>query len=110
MCSDAATAAQKYQKLNDSLAAFNPAYKPLGFTINSLSSCSESVLADALLATKTAMSTILSSIGKTNFSITYKNFHYVWISEKTSVFNHILKLFILEVKALSGKLFKFLHF
>jgi len=59
---DAATAAQKYQKLNDSLAAFNPAYKPLGFTINSLSSCSESVLADALLATKTAMSTILSSI------------------------------------------------
>jgi len=59
---DAATAAQKYQKLNDSLAAFNPSYKPLGFTINSLSSCSESVLADALLATKTAMSTILSSI------------------------------------------------
>jgi len=59
---DAATAAQKYQKLNDSLAAFNPAYKPLGFTINSLSSCSESVLADALLATQTAMSTILSSI------------------------------------------------
>merc|ERR1719266_1541650 len=39
---DAATVAQKYQKLNDSLAAFNPSYKPLGFTINSLSSCSES--------------------------------------------------------------------
>lgn len=59
---DVATAAQKYQKLNESLAAFNPAYKPLGFTINSLSSCSESVLKDALLATRTAMSTILSTI------------------------------------------------
>jgi len=59
---DMAVAAQKHQKLNESLAAFNPAYKPLGFTINSLSSCSESVLADALLATRTAMSTILSTI------------------------------------------------
>lgn len=59
---DVATAAQKYQKLNESLAAFNPAYKPLGFTINSLSSCSESVLKDALLATRTAVSTILSTI------------------------------------------------
>eukprot|EP00090_Calanus_glacialis_P003095 TRINITY_DN1223_c0_g1_i1.p1 TRINITY_DN1223_c0_g1~~TRINITY_DN1223_c0_g1_i1.p1 ORF type:complete len:842 (+),score=128.13 TRINITY_DN1223_c0_g1_i1:33-2528(+) len=59
---DVATAAQKYQKLNESLAAFNPTYKPLGFTINSLSSCSESVLKDALLATRTAVSTILSTI------------------------------------------------
>jgi len=59
---DLVTAAQKYQNLNESLVAFNPAYKPLGFTINSLSSCSEGVLKDALLATQTAMSTILSTI------------------------------------------------
>merc|ERR1711915_621093 len=56
------TAAQKIQNLNDSLATLNPKFKPLGFTINSLSSCSESVLKDALVATRTAMSTILSTI------------------------------------------------
>jgi len=59
---DAVSAAQKIQNLNDSLATLNPKFKPLGFTINSLSSCSESVLKDALVATRTAMSTILSTI------------------------------------------------
>jgi len=59
---DVISAAQKYQNLNESLVAFNPAYKPLGFTINSLTSCSEGVLKDALMATQTAVSTILSTI------------------------------------------------
>ena len=62
--SDVVIAAQKYQNLIDSLAKLNLDYKPLGFTINSLSSCSEGVLKDALRATQTAVSTILSTIGK----------------------------------------------
>ena len=44
--------------------ALNPNYKPLGFTIDSLASCSEGVLNDALKATQEAMTTILSTIGK----------------------------------------------
>jgi len=50
------------QELNDALMALNPEYNPLGFTINSLSSCSDGVLKDTVAATKAAMSTILSSI------------------------------------------------
>jgi len=42
--------------------ALNPNYKPLGFTIDSLASCSEGVLNDALKATQEAMTTILSTI------------------------------------------------
>ena len=44
--------------------ALNPDYEPLGFTINSLSSCSPGVLNDTLKTTKAAMATILSTIGK----------------------------------------------
>lgn len=42
--------------------ALNPNYKPLGFTIDSLASCSEGVLNDALKATQEVMTTILSTI------------------------------------------------
>jgi len=42
--------------------ALNSNYKPLGFTIDSLSSCSEGVLNDAVKATQEAMTTILSTI------------------------------------------------
>lgn len=44
--------------------ALNSNYKPLGFTIDSLASCSEGVLHDAVKATQEAMTTILSTIGK----------------------------------------------
>ena len=44
--------------------ALNSNYKPLGFTIDSLASCSEGVLNDAVKATQEAMTTILSTIGK----------------------------------------------
>jgi len=50
------------QKLHAALALSNPAYKPPGFTITSLSECSEGVLQDAINATETAVSTILSAI------------------------------------------------
>ena len=52
------------QDLNDALMALNPDFEPLGFTINSLSSCSPGVLNDTLKTTKAAMATILSTIGK----------------------------------------------
>jgi len=51
------------QDLDTALSALNPDFRPLGFTINSLSSCSEGVLEDALKASQAAISTILSSIG-----------------------------------------------
>jgi len=50
------------QDLNDALSALNPDYEPLGFTINSLSNCSEGVLRDTVRASKMAISTVLSSI------------------------------------------------
>lgn len=50
------------QKLHAALAQSNPAYKPPGFTITSLSECSEGVLQDAIHATETAVSTILTAI------------------------------------------------
>merc|ERR1712008_590323 len=50
------------QKLHAALALSNPAYNPPGFTITSLSECSEGVLQDAIHATETAVSTILSAI------------------------------------------------
>ena len=50
--------------LHDALMALNPDYKPLGFTIDSLASCSDGVLNDTLRATKAAMTTILSTIGR----------------------------------------------
>merc|ERR1711972_22839 len=52
------------QKLHAALALSNPAYKPPGFTITSLSECSEGVLQDAINATETAVTTILSAIGE----------------------------------------------
>ena len=68
--------------MHAALALSNPAYKPPGFTITSLSECSEGVLQvdfllhfhywsssmiqpqDAIHATETAVSTILSAIGE----------------------------------------------
>jgi len=50
------------QKLHAALALSNPAYKPPGFTITSFSEVSEGVLQDAIHATETAVSTILSAI------------------------------------------------
>ena len=58
---DASLAAQQ---LNTALAAANPDYKPLGFTITSLASCSESVLQDALRTSRTAVTTLLRTIGE----------------------------------------------
>lgn len=54
--------AKAKQNLKEALMALNPNYKPLGFTIDSLASCSEGVLNDALKATQEAMTTILSTI------------------------------------------------
>lgn len=39
-------------------------YKPIGFSITSMESCSPNVLKDAIEATETAMTTLLSVIGK----------------------------------------------
>jgi len=52
----------KIGKLNDSLQAVNPRYKPLGFSITNLQSLSPGVLQDTLAATQIALQTILSSI------------------------------------------------
>ena len=38
-------------------------YKPIGFSITSMESCSPNVLKDAVEATETAMTTLLSVIG-----------------------------------------------
>ena len=54
----------KISKLNEALNAINPRYKPIGFSITSIESCSPSVLQDATLATETAISTLMSVIGK----------------------------------------------
>ncbi len=54
----------KISRLNDALQAINPSYKPIGFSITSIESCSQSVLEDATNATETAISTLLSVIGK----------------------------------------------
>ena len=54
----------KIGRLNESLQAINPKYKPIGFSITSIESCSESVLKDAVFATETAISTLMSVIGK----------------------------------------------
>ena len=45
------------------MQAVNPNYRPTGFSITSIESCSESVLGDATLAAETAISTLLSVIG-----------------------------------------------
>jgi len=50
------------QDLHTALTALNPDFRPLGFTITSLSSCSEGVMRDSLAATKAAITTILTSI------------------------------------------------
>ena len=39
-------------------------YKPIGFSITSMESCSPNVLKDAIEATETAMTTLLTVIGK----------------------------------------------
>ena len=41
-------------------------YKPVGFSITSLASCSPNVLEDAVEATETAVSTLMSVIGTYN--------------------------------------------
>merc|ERR1712183_526287 len=51
-----------HDALTNSLTDLNPDFQPLGFTINSLSSCSAGVLSDALRAGQAAISTILTSI------------------------------------------------
>jgi len=59
------SAAQKLKKinqLNQALTAINPSYKPVGFSITSLASCSPNVLEDAIDATETAVSTLMSVI------------------------------------------------
>ncbi|XP_059095301.1 uncharacterized protein LOC131890048 [Tigriopus californicus] len=52
----------KIVNLNEALKSINPQYKPTGFSITSIESCSPAILEDALLATETAVSTILSVI------------------------------------------------
>merc|ERR1712001_349664 len=52
----------KISQLNEALTAINPRYKPIGFSITSLASCSPNVLEDAVEATETAVSTLMSVI------------------------------------------------
>jgi len=61
---DAETEVKKWniQRLMESLTACNPSYKPPGFTINNLEECSQGVLQDAIQATQTAVTTLLSAI------------------------------------------------
>merc|ERR1711879_1095492 len=54
--------AKAKRNLTEALMALNSNYKPLGFTIDSLASCSEGVRNDAIKATQDAMTTILSTI------------------------------------------------
>ena len=56
----------KIGRLNEALQAINPKYRPTGFSITSIESCSKSVLEDATLAAETAVSTLLSVIGRLN--------------------------------------------
>jgi len=58
----------RISKLNESLAAINPSYKPVGFSITSIDACSKAVLDDAVAATETAVSTLLSVIGETKYT------------------------------------------
>jgi len=53
----------RISKLNEALAAINPSYRPAGFSITSVEACSKAVLDDAVMATETAVSTLLSVIG-----------------------------------------------
>lgn len=62
---ETSTSSQKLKKigrLNDALMDINPSYKPVGFSITSLASCSPNVLEDAVEATETAVSTLMSVI------------------------------------------------
>lgn len=52
----------KISRLNDALHEINPKYKPIGFSITSIESCSPSILQDAVAATETAFSTLMSII------------------------------------------------
>ena len=54
----------KISRLNEALHSINPKYKPIGFSITSIESCSASILQDAVNATETAVSTLMSVIGK----------------------------------------------
>ncbi len=53
----------KIGRLNEALQAINPRTKPIGFSITSIDSCSESVLRDATSAAETAVQTLMSVIG-----------------------------------------------
>ena len=59
----------KIGRLNEALRAINPNYRPLGFSITSIESCSASVLEDAVQATETAVSTLMSVIGEIGCSL-----------------------------------------
>jgi len=54
----------KINRLNEALRDVNPKYKPIGFSITSIQSCSPSILKDAISATETAVSTLMSIIGE----------------------------------------------
>ena len=54
----------KINRLNEALRDVNPKYKPIGFSITSVQSCSPSILKDAISATETAVSTLMSIIGE----------------------------------------------
>jgi hypothetical protein len=56
----------KISRLNEALHSINPKYKPIGFSITSIESCSSSILQDAVTATETAVSTLMSVIGENN--------------------------------------------
>ena len=71
--------------------ALNPNYKPLGFTIDSLASCSEGVLNDALKATQEAMTTILSTIGK------YSSKKYQYLYQSTIDISSRSRIVSLEI-------------
>eukprot|EP00096_Caligus_rogercresseyi_P007313 TRINITY_DN25140_c0_g1_i1.p1 TRINITY_DN25140_c0_g1~~TRINITY_DN25140_c0_g1_i1.p1 ORF type:complete len:665 (+),score=255.38 TRINITY_DN25140_c0_g1_i1:164-2158(+) len=63
----------KISRLNDALQAVNPRYKPIGFSITSIESCSPSVLQDAIAATDTAVSTLLSVIAPGQESLLWES-------------------------------------
>uniref|UniRef100_A0A0K2UA58 BZIP domain-containing protein n=1 Tax=Lepeophtheirus salmonis TaxID=72036 RepID=A0A0K2UA58_LEPSM len=63
----------KISRLNDALQAVNPRYRPIGFSITSIESCSPSVLQDAVAATDTAISTLLSVIAPGQESLLWES-------------------------------------
>ena len=86
----------KISRLNEALHSINPKYKPIGFSITSIESCSSSILQDAIFATETAVSTLMSVIGKARISRTVllpcDNFLSIFNEpDLISVFDYITK-------------------